>query len=348
MSERIVITGGGAIGCSIAYFLSFQESAGREIWVIEKDPTYRIASSSLSASSIRQQFSTPLNIALSAFGMQFLRACSRDLADVNLVESTYLYLASAQGEEALRHNVEVQRRCGVAKGERVLLYLQNGPQFIIAYYAILRADAVVVPVNPMNRTEELRHYVEDAQANVAIVGQELYERIAPLSVPHVIVATYSDFLRTPTDLPVPEFVRAPRMVGSGIAWRDAIAAALSPGEPQAGPDDLAVLPYTSGTTGKPKGCMHTHASVQSTTEHYLYWRGASDDSVVLSAINTGAVKLPDFIHRGGAVALTQAGRGKFLRAYERRMDEEITHPISCSSQAVVIPRDSRRARQSTR
>ncbi|HEX9433190.1 MAG TPA: AMP-binding protein, partial [Burkholderiales bacterium] len=52
----------------------------------------------------------------------------------------------------------LQQRCGVAKGERVLLYLQNCPQFIIAYYAVLRADAVVVPVNPMNRTEELRHY----------------------------------------------------------------------------------------------------------------------------------------------------------------------------------------------
>lgn len=51
------------------------------------------------------------------------------------------------------------------------------------------------------------------------------------------------------------------------------------------------------------------------------------DSVVLSAINTGAVKSSDFIRRGGAVALTSAGRGKFLRAYERRMDEEVTHPI---------------------
>ncbi len=51
------------------------------------------------------------------------------------------------------------------------------------------------------------------------------------------------------------------------------------------------------------------------------------DSVVLSSINTGAVKVPDFVKRGGAVALTQAGRGKFLRAYERRMDEEISHPI---------------------
>src|SRR6266850_425105 len=54
----------------------------------------------------------------------------------------------------------LQQRCSVRRGDRVLMYLQNSPQFVIAYYAILRADAVVVPVNLMNRTEELRHYVE--------------------------------------------------------------------------------------------------------------------------------------------------------------------------------------------
>jgi fatty-acyl-CoA synthase len=178
----------------------------------------------------------------------------------------------------------LQRRCGVAKGDRVLLYLQNSPQFIIAYYAILRADAAVVPVNSMNRTEELRHYVEDAQANVAIVGQELYERIAPLGLPHVIVAAYSDYLRTPADLPLPDFVRAPRAGTGGIAWRDAMAAELAPAPHTAGADDLAVLPYTSGTTGKPKGCIHTHATVQATTMPYMYWRGDEGDSVVLSAL----------------------------------------------------------------
>jgi len=178
----------------------------------------------------------------------------------------------------------LQQRCGVAKGDRVLLYLQNSPQFVISYYAVLRADAVVVPVNTMNRTEELRHYVEDAQASVAIVGRELYERIAPLSVPHVIVATYSDWLRTPANLPIPDFVRAPRAATGCTAWRVAIAAALVPGEHRSAADDLAVMPYTSGTTGKPKGCMHTHASVQSTTAPYLYWRGATEDSVVLSAL----------------------------------------------------------------
>src|SRR5262249_12662234 len=178
----------------------------------------------------------------------------------------------------------LQRRCGVAKGDRVLLYLQNSAQFIIAYYAILRADAAVVPVNPMNRTEELRHYVEDAQANVAIVGQELHERIAPLGLQQVVVATYSDYVRAPTDLPLPDFVRAPRAASGGIAWRDAIALDLEPAPHTAGADDLAVLPYTSGTTGKPKGCIHTHGSVQATTMPYMYWRGDEGDSVVLSAL----------------------------------------------------------------
>src|SRR3954468_23415544 len=57
----------------------------------------------------------------------------------------------------------LQQRCGVKKGDRVLLDLQNSPQFVVGYYAVLRADAVVVPVNPMNLTEELRHYIDDAE-----------------------------------------------------------------------------------------------------------------------------------------------------------------------------------------
>jgi fatty-acyl-CoA synthase len=217
----------------------------------------------------------------------------------------------------------LQHRCGVAKGDRVLLYLQNSPQFVIAYYAILRADAAVVPVNPMNRTEELRHYVEDAQTKVAIVGQELYERIAPLGLPHVIVATYSDYVRTPSDLPLPDFVRAPRAASGGIAWRDAIGAALEAAAHTAGGDDLAVLPYTSGTTGKPKGCVHTHATVQATTMPYLYWRGDEGDSVVLSALPmfhvTGmqaGMNAP--IHRGSTiVALSRWDRDCAAMQIER-------------------------------
>jgi fatty-acyl-CoA synthase len=177
----------------------------------------------------------------------------------------------------------LQQRCGVARGDRVLLYLQNCPQFVIAYYAIVRADAVVVPVNPMNRTEELKHYVEDSDAAVAIVGQDVFKHLEPLGLKHVIVAAYSDYVDQATDLPLPDFVRAPRQ-DLGIRWADALKTDLRPAVHQAQPDDLAVMPYTSGTTGKPKGCIHTHASVQATTVPYLYWRGVQDHSVVLSAL----------------------------------------------------------------
>ena len=74
----------------------------------------------------------------------------------------------------------LQQQCGVRKGDRVILYMQNSPQFVIAYYAILRADAVVVPVNPMNLTEEVKHYVEDAGVSVAVSGLEIFPRLEPL------------------------------------------------------------------------------------------------------------------------------------------------------------------------
>jgi fatty-acyl-CoA synthase len=201
------------------------------------------------------------------------------------------YYGSSVSYAGLKRQVDaiagfLQRRCGVARGDRVLLYMQNCPQFIIAYYAILRADAVVVPVNPMNRTEELRHYVEDSDAAVAIVGQDVFGQIEPIPLRHVLVAAYSDYLDGKSGLPLPDFVRAPRQRFSSRVeyWGDALSAGLQPGSHEAQPEDLAVMPYTSGTTGKPKGCIHTHASVQATTVPYLHWRGVQERNVVLSAL----------------------------------------------------------------
>lgn len=192
----------------------------------------------------------------------------------------------------------LQQACGVHKGDRVLLYMQNSPQFALAYYAILRADAVVVPVNPMNLAQELRHYVGDAQAAVIFVAQELYPQVQAIlaegrqaasgeGLRHAIVATYSDYLERPTDLRVPDVIAAPRqaMVDAGaVTWHAALAANAQAGPMRAGPDDLAVLPYTSGTTSHPKGCKHTHRSVMYNTVARGVWLNSSIDSVQLAVL----------------------------------------------------------------
>ena len=179
---------------------------------------------------------------------------------------------------------------GVAAGDRVLLYMQNSPQFIIGYYAILRANAVVVPINPMNLTDELRTYVADTDAKVALVGQELCDQIRPLlgdGLQALLVAAYSDYLEEETTLALPEVVRAPRseVAGAGITrWHVALAATLRPGPVTVGPDDLSVLPYTSGSSGLPKGCMHTHRSVMSNIVGGVRWYSAAAESVFLATL----------------------------------------------------------------
>jgi fatty-acyl-CoA synthase len=167
--------------------------------------------------------------------------------------------------------------------------MQNSPQFVIAYYAILRANAVVVPLNPMYLTQEYLRSARDAGATTVIVSQELYARIEPLlgtaDLRHVIVGCYSDYLQRPTDLPVPEFVAAPReeFAAPGLAlWRDVIAADLRPGPLTAGPDDLCVMPYTSGTTGDAKGCMHTHRTVMHTLVASMHWFNVQAEFTMLA------------------------------------------------------------------
>jgi fatty-acyl-CoA synthase len=184
----------------------------------------------------------------------------------------------------------LEQECGVKKGDRVLLYMQNSPQFILAYYGILRANAVVVPVNPMNLTDELRHYVDDTGAATAIVPQDLYARMQPLlghGLEHIIVAAYSDYLRRATELPVPDFIAAARqpIADAGtVLWNDMLSCDSRPGPLTAGPEDLCVLPYTSGTTGYPKGCMHSHRSAMYNAVAGVQWFDTRQDTVLLATL----------------------------------------------------------------
>ncbi|WP_166268821.1 long-chain fatty acid--CoA ligase [Marinobacter caseinilyticus] len=190
--------------------------------------------------------------------------------------------------EALAGYLQAQ---GVQKGDRVLLYMQNSPQYVIGYYAILRADAVVIPVNPMNRSAELEHYIADTGARIGLAGQELAGFITPLlattDLQQLVVAAYNTYLKVPTDLDLPAEVAAPAQpmtVPGCVAWEDALNAGHTPGEHTAGPDDLAVFPYSSGTTGAPKGCMHVHRGVMATAVHRAFWNLSTANTVQLATL----------------------------------------------------------------
>ena len=185
----------------------------------------------------------------------------------------------------------LQQACGVKRGDRVLLHMQNSPQFVIAFYAIMRADAVIVPVNPMLMTDELQHTVEDSGAEVALSAQDLLPQIVPLldtgKLRKIVVACYSDYLGSDAQ-EAPAWLTAPRAVQNDsrlCPWYDALEAGHQPAPHAAGPDDLACMPYTSGTTGKPKGCMHTHRSLMFNAISGALWGAAgSPDHVLLLSL----------------------------------------------------------------
>ncbi len=115
----VVIVGGAIIGSSVATFLAGRPDFDGRILVVERDTTFRTSSTTLSAASIRMQFSTPLNVQISQFGVAFLKSLDRFLAvdgevpEIDLVENGYLFLATEAGRATLEHNNAVQRELGV-------------------------------------------------------------------------------------------------------------------------------------------------------------------------------------------------------------------------------------------
>jgi fatty-acyl-CoA synthase len=197
------------------------------------------------------------------------------------------------------------RGLGVQAGDRVILNMQNCPQLVIAHFAILRLDAVVVPVNPMNKAEELKHYITDPDARVAVTTADLAPELAQASnalpadqqLQHMVVTQFSDVFDADTLTPadMPEAWRAwllpirelPTLTaGQSHAWRDL----MSNGNPDdlpaviAGSEDLAILPYTSGTTGLPKGCMHTHGTIMHNAMAAGLWVNGTPENVTLCVV----------------------------------------------------------------
>jgi len=213
------------------------------------------------------------------------------------------------------HAAEALRRLGVEKGDRVALVLPNCPQHVVAFYAVLRLGAVVVEHNPLYTAGELRHQLADHGARVAVVWDKVVPLVQEVAAQTSLETVLAVDLTAALPLTKRLMLRLP--VGKARAARDAMtgpapgaarwerllarSAPLDPAHPRPSSGDVALLQYTGGTTGTPKGAILTHRNLRANALQGRAWvPGLVDGQETIYAV------LPLFHAYGLTLCLTFA------------------------------------------
>jgi len=185
------------------------------------------------------------------------------------------------------------RRMGIRKGDRVVLLLPNSPQFIVAYYGLLKAGAVIVPLNPLSAQRELEFYLTDSEAEAAITIPLFLNKLASLTgktpLKHIVYSRLADFL--PFPLSLVQGFREQRLVrgvrGTALVdFKELLKQELRPDwspEP-VHPDEMAVLIYSGGTTGVAKGIMLSHFNLVANAHQIIAWGHLTNEQGLLAVL----------------------------------------------------------------
>jgi long-chain acyl-CoA synthetase len=216
---------------------------------------------------------------------------------------------------------------GIEPGDVLLQYLPNCPPYLIGALGAFKAGAIVSPVNPQYRKRELTYQLEDTEATAVLTHEALEpfleEALAEIDWEPVVISVGTDIDGDDTDVHAFEDVRGEETF---VERAD---------------DDVALLPYTSGTTGKPKGVQLTHRNFRAQTFSVLSQEGAIDDEDVRSLVWLPLYHITGFTHtawqplvRGGSVYLRSAANWDGDAAMELIDEEGITHYVGVTAMYV--------------
>jgi long-chain acyl-CoA synthetase len=185
------------------------------------------------------------------------------------------------------------RRMGIRKGDRVVLLLPNSPQFIVAYYGLLKAGAVIVPLNPLSAERELEFYLTDSEAGSAITIPLFLNKVASLidktPLKHIVCSRLSDSL--PFPLSLVQGFREQRLVRGArgaplVDFKELLKQGVMPDwspEPVQ-PEEMAVLIYSGGTTGIAKGIMLSHFNFVANAHQIVAWGNLTNEQGLLAVL----------------------------------------------------------------
>jgi long-chain acyl-CoA synthetase len=185
------------------------------------------------------------------------------------------------------------RRLGIRKGDRVVLLLPNSPQFIVAYYGLLKAGAVIVPLNPLSAERELEFYLTDSEAEVAITIPLFLSKVASLigktPLKHIVYSRLADSL--PFPLSLVQGIREQKLVRGArgavlVDFKELVRQEVTPDwspEPVQ-PEEMAVLIYSGGTTGIAKGIMLSHFNFVANAHQIIAWGSLTNEQGLLAVL----------------------------------------------------------------
>ncbi|PVU76786.1 long-chain fatty acid--CoA ligase [Sulfolobus islandicus] len=247
-------------------------------------------------------------------------------------------------EIILRFSAFLHNELKVRKGDRIAVFMPNSIQWVIAYFGILRANAILIPINPLLAEDELNYILRDSGSVGVITLSSYLNKVLKAKenthVKWVIAGKFKDYLPEKPEIKVhPLMQKEPELSDDVIPWKETLRNNYTPPSVEVRAEDIAVIPYTSGTTGVPKGCIHTHSTIWSTILGSVIWNTLAPSAVTLSSLPVFHVT--GFVHSLNAplyvgstiVLLTIWDREAALDAIEKY---KVTHWTNISTMVVDL------------